>query len=82
MTRCLICRGWTDDCTCSSDEPSRELREMNAELLDALKIAREYVASVEGSLRSRLGDIGDIDTVVTPDLRKVDNAITKAGKLK
>lgn len=51
----------------------------HSELLEALKIARAYVASVEGSLRSAMGNAGD--TAATPDLRKTDKAIAKAEAL-
>lgn len=51
-------------------------QEAVAELVGALKLAREYVVRVEGTVRSATG----CDNVVTPDLQKIDAALAKHVK--
>lgn len=57
----------------SSDEGKANARLIAAapQMLEALKLAREYVAATEGTLLSK-------PNIVTPDLEKIDAAIKAA----
>jgi len=61
----------------SARRDAKPLREAFEQLHEALKLAREYVKKVHGTLVPAMGE----DNLVSPDLAKVDEALKRAEEV-